>query len=65
MMQKNAASVNISEIQSIPQKTYTVKPVFKDNPRDHKIMAAEDMWSLFRGHLCNKDSKRDPKRLTL
>ncbi len=42
-------------------KRDTVKPVYNDHPRDPKIVAAVDRWSLFGGHLCNKRSYRDLK----
>jgi hypothetical protein len=32
----------------------TVKPVYNDHPRDPKIVAVVDRWSLFRGQLLNK-----------
>ena len=41
----------------------TVKPVYNDHPRDPKIVAVVDRWSLFRAHLCNKISKWDPKKV--
>ncbi len=40
---------------------YTVKPVYNDHPRDPKIVAVVDRWSLFRGHLCYKTSNWDLK----
>jgi len=39
----------------------TVKPVYNDHPRDPKIVAVVDRWSLFRGHLCSKSLKWDLK----
>ena len=35
----------------------TVKPVYNDDPRDPKIVAVVDRWSLLRGHLCYKSSE--------
>jgi hypothetical protein len=35
---------------------FTVKPVYNNHPRDPKIVAVVDWWSLFRGHLCNKST---------
>ncbi len=39
----------------------TVKPVYNDHPRDPKIVAVVDRWSLFVGHLCYKMSNWDLK----
>ncbi len=39
----------------------TVKPVHNDHPRDSKIVAVVDRWSLFGGHLCKKRSNWDLK----
>jgi len=39
----------------------TVKPVYNDHPRDPKIVAVVDRWSLFRGHLCQKKLNLDLK----
>ena len=41
----------------------TVKPVYNDHPRDPKIVSVVDRWSLFRGHLCNKNSKWNTKMM--
>jgi hypothetical protein len=40
---------------------YTFKPMYNDHPRDPKIVAVVEKWSLFRCHLCNKSSKWDHK----
>jgi hypothetical protein len=32
---------------------YTVKPVYNDHPRDTKLVAVVDKWSLFRGITTN------------
>ena len=40
----------------------TVKPVNNDHPRDPEIVAVVDRWSVFRGHLCNKNLKWDHKK---
>ncbi len=45
----------------LTRKLNTVKPVYDDQPRDSKIVAVVDRWSLFRGHLCNKSSECDYK----
>ncbi len=42
-------------------KLCTVKPVYNDHPRDPKIVAVVDRWSLFGCHLCNKRSNWDLK----
>ncbi len=41
----------------------TVKPVYNDHPRDPKIVAVVDRWSLFRGHLCQKKIEFGPQNL--
>ncbi len=46
-------------------KLYTVKPVYNDHPRDPKIVAAVDRWSLFGGHLCHKRSNWDLKTVAV
>ncbi len=33
------------------ENVYTVKPVYKDHPREPKIVVFVDWWSLFRGSL--------------
>ena len=43
----------------------TAKTVCNDHPRDHKIVAVVDRWSLFRSHLCYKNSKWDPKKVVV
>jgi hypothetical protein len=43
----------------------TVKPVYKDHPRDPKIVTVVDRWSLFKGHLCSKSSKWDLKKVVI
>ena len=43
----------------------TVKLVYNDHPRDPKIVAVVDRWSLFRGHLCNKSSEWDLKMVVV
>ncbi len=35
----------------------TVKLVYNDHPWDPPKVSAIDSWSLFRGHLCIKNSK--------
>ncbi len=37
----------------------TVKPVHKDHPRDPKIVAAVDRWSMFKDPMGNKATIRD------
>ena len=39
--------------------------MYNDHPRDPKIVAAVDRWSLFRGHLCYKRSKWDLKTVAV
>jgi len=39
----------------------SVKPVYNDHPRDPKIVAVVDRWSLFGGHLYYKRSNWDFK----
>ncbi len=41
------------------------EPTYKDHPWDPKIEAVVDRWSLFRGHLCNKNSKWDLKMVVV
>ena len=38
-----------------------IQNMYNDHPRDPKIAAVIDRWSLFRGYLCNRNSKREPK----
>ncbi len=45
--------------------TRTVKPVYNDHPWDRKMVAVVDRWSLFRGHLCNKSTKRVLKMMVI
>ncbi len=35
--------------------------MYNDHPRDTKIVAAVDSWSLYVGHLCYKGSNWDLK----
>ncbi len=37
----------------------TVQPVYNEHPRDPKIVAAVEWWSLFGGYLCYKRSNWD------
>ena len=37
------------------ENKFTVNPVYNEHPRDPKIVAVVDRWSLFRGHLCSKN----------
>ncbi len=46
-------------------KLCTVKPVYNDHPRDPKIVAVVDRWSLFGGHLCYKRSNWDLKTVAV
>ena len=39
--------------------------VYKDHPRDSKLVAVVDRWSLFRGHWCNINYKMDPKSVVV
>ena len=43
----------------------TVKSVYNDHPRDPKIMAVVDRWSLLSGHLCYTNLKREPKKVVV
>ena len=43
--------------------TYTVKSEFNDHPRDPKTAVVVRKWSLFIGHLFNKSSKWDIKKV--
>ena len=47
------------------EKPNTVNFVYNDPPRDPKIVVVVDRRSLFRGHLCNKNSKWDPKMVVI
>ncbi len=39
--------------------------MYNDHPWDPKKVAAVDRWSLFRGHLRNKSSKWDLKKVVV
>jgi hypothetical protein len=43
----------------------TVKPLYNDHPRDPKIVAVVDRWSLFGGHLFYKRSNWDLKTVAV
>ncbi len=43
----------------------TIKPVFSDHHRGPKIVAVVGRWSLFRGYLCNKNSKWNHKMVVV
>ena len=45
--------------------TCTVKLVYNNHPRDPKIVAFVDRWSLFGGHLCYKWSNWDLKTVAV
>jgi hypothetical protein len=57
----NHASGAIKVLREIFVIIGTVKPVYNDHPRDPKIVAVVDRWSLFGGHLCYKWSNWDLK----
>ncbi len=39
--------------------------VYNDQPRDPKVAAVVDRWSLFRGHLCCKSSIWDLRKVVV
>ena len=58
----NVATENRSKRSFSSKFTYTVKPKYKYHPRDVKIVAVVDRWSLFRDHFYHTYSKWNPKR---
>ena len=51
--------------ESIYTFNNTVNPVYNVHPWDTKVVAVVDGWSLFRGHLCYKNSKWDHKMVVV
>jgi hypothetical protein len=54
-----AFGIKFSTFASLKSKA--VNLVYKDHSWDLKIVAVDDRWSLFRGHLCNDSSNVDSK----
>jgi hypothetical protein len=64
-IQKMRAISSIPQLEGKSAKINTVKPVYNDHPRDPKIVAVVDRWSLLGGHLCYKRSNWDLKTVAV